>query len=55
MYRFSNGLSYTGKSELSRPYIIFSGKKTNNIINDGWDLVKIMPDKSRIYFSKYLG
>ena len=55
MYRFSNGLIYTGKSELSRPYIIFTGDKTNEIVNDGWNLIKIMPDKSRIYFSKHIG
>ena len=55
MYRFSNGLIYTGKSELSRPYIIFNGNKTNDIVNDGWNLIKVMPDKTRVYFSKYLG
>tara|TARA_Y100001978_G_C23626855_1_gene401330 strand:+ start:17 stop:784 length:768 start_codon:yes stop_codon:yes gene_type:complete len=55
MYRLSNGVIYTGKSEFSKPYIICTGKKTNDIITDGWSLIKKMPDGSRVYISKYIG
>ncbi len=55
MYRLSNNIKYTGKSELSRPYIICTGNMNNQNIVDGWNLVKKMQDGSRVYFSNFLG
>ena len=55
MYRLSNGVYYTGKTELAKSYIVCTGNVKSYISTDGWKLIKKMPDGSRVYFSNYLG
>ena len=57
MYRFSNGNVFSGKSELSRSYIvcIVQSKDTMKNNSDIWKFHRNMPDGSRIYFSNFYG
>ncbi len=57
MYRFSNGNVFSGKSELSRSYIICIGQSKDIMKNNSeiWKFHRTMPDGSRIYFSNFYG
>lgn len=56
MYRTSNGNTFTGKAELSKPFVVFTGDgdyvKAKNL---DWKFMQKVQGNSRVYFSKYLG
>tara|TARA_B100001939_G_C16923199_1_gene610347 strand:+ start:595 stop:1347 length:753 start_codon:yes stop_codon:yes gene_type:complete len=56
MYRISNDNTFTGKTELQKSYLVFTGKNnfTENI-SDDWKRITILPDGSRLYYSKFIG
>lgn len=56
MYRFSNGLVYTGATEKAVAYLMFQGN-SDAIIWDSplWEFKLEKPQGNRIYFSKYYG
>ena len=57
MYRFSNDILYTGKTQLGRPYLVIMGKNQNELrfSNEIWKFNKKMSDGSRVYFSNFYG
>ena len=57
MYRFSNDVLYTGKTQLGRPYLVIMGKNLNELrfSNEIWKFNKKMSDGSRVYFSNFYG
>jgi len=56
MYRVSNGNTFTGKADLAKPYLVFTGKGefTKSLGND-WNFMDTVQGGARVYFSKYIG
>ena len=56
MYRTSNSNTYTGKTELSKSFLIFTGEgRYLNSLNSDWQFMKKVQGNARVYFSKFLG
>ena len=56
MYRTSNSNTYTGKTELSKSFLVFTGD--GNYVNSyskDWSFVQKVQGNARVYFSNYIG
>ena len=56
MYKTSNGNTFTGKTELSKSFLVFtgSGQYITSSISD-WKFIQKVQGNSRVYFSNYIG
>tara|TARA_B110001452_G_C15240109_1_gene429309 strand:+ start:3103 stop:3873 length:771 start_codon:yes stop_codon:yes gene_type:complete len=56
MYRVSNGNTFTGKTELSKSFIVFTGNADfKRAISKDWKFMQKAQGNARVYFSNYIG
>lgn len=56
MYRVSNGNIYTGKADLAKPYLVFTGNgEYIKSLSNEWNFMDTVQGGARVYFSKFLG
>jgi len=56
VYRLSNHNAFTGKTEVQKGYLVFTGKsKYISSKSDDWKFIKQFHEGTRLYYSKYIG
>lgn len=56
MYRKSNGNTFTGKTELAKSFLVFTGSgHYTSASKKDWKFIQKVQGNSRVYFSNYIG